>query len=722
MSETRLIAISIFSSFSKVQNILFLALICFWGCSKTDTSTKYENWDTYLGDNENSHYTILDRIHPDNVTTLEVVWEYESEDFGQMQMNPIVVDTLLYGVTAALRVVALHAGTGKEVWQFGEKLEAWHSTSRGVSYWSKGEDKRVFFTRGSQLWALNAVTGIPIRSFGTNGSIDLRSGLPNSAKDKFVISNTPGIIHEDKIIMPLRVSEDIGAAPGNLIAFNVESGELEWVFHTIPLAQDAAYTTWENKESLQKGYVGGANNWAGMALDSEHGILYAPTGSSAPDFYGGLRKGKNLYANSLLALDVNNGELLWHFQFTHHDVWDRDPPAPPNLISLEHDGKTIPAVVQITKQGYVFAFNRLTGEPLFDIEERTVPQSSLIGEETWPTQPFPVKPAPFARQSEDISVRNISPFAPNKAEIRKRLEEANKAVYAPPSLEPVLLLPGYDGGAEWGGAGVDPEAGILYLNSNEMPFILQMGKDALPQAENEVTGQSLYAKYCSVCHRTNREGVVESGYQSLLGLKTKMSEVEITRIIKRGKGMMVGFPQLSEEEVDGLIAFLYDEPDKMEVTSNHRDDYPKLPYRHLGYTKFLDSNGLPAIDPPWGTLHAIDMNTGEYVWSVTLGDTPELKDRTTEPTGCESYGGPLITKNGLLFIAGTKDGFFRAFDRHSGKLLWEYELPAAAFATPATYQIDGKQFIALACGGEKLGTKKGNKIIAFGLIETPQPK
>ncbi|MEO0901480.1 MAG: PQQ-binding-like beta-propeller repeat protein, partial [Bacteroidota bacterium] len=355
--------------------LLLLAFVGITGCSKQKETSTYETWSTYLGDKANTHFTTLKEIDSTNISSLKIAWEYESEDFGQMQMNPIVVDTLLYGVTAALRVVALHAATGEQVWQFGEKLEAWHSTSRGVTYWSKRDDKRILFTRGSQLWALNARTGEPISSFGNKGSIDLRSGLPDSAKEKFVISNTPGIIHEDKIIMPLRVSEDIGAAPGNLMAFDIETGALTWVFHTIPLPEDSAYKTWKDEESLQKGYVGGANNWAGMALDAENEILYVPTGSAAPDFYGGIRKGENLYANSLLALDVNTGKLLWHFQFTHHDVWDRDPPAPPNLMSLINNGKSIPAVVQVTKHGYVFAFNRLTGEPLFNVEERKVPQS-----------------------------------------------------------------------------------------------------------------------------------------------------------------------------------------------------------------------------------------------------------------------------------------------------------------------------------------------------------
>jgi len=678
----------------------------------------YTQWNSYLGDKERNHFSTLDQITPENVTQLKVAWEYEAPDYGQMQMNPIVVDSILYGVTAALRAIALHAETGRELWQFGDSLQVWHSTSRGVSYWENDNDKRVFFTRGSQLWALDALTGKPVESFGDSGSIDLRSGLPENAKDKFVISNTPGTIFNDLIIMPLRVSESIGSAPGYIMAFNVKSGNLAWVFNTLPLPGEPGYDSWEDPEYYKKGYIGGANNWAGMALDIENGILFAPTGSAAPDFYGGLRKGKNLYANSLLALEATTGNLLWHFQFTHHDVWDRDPPAPPNLMTLNRGGKAVKAVVQTTKQGYVFAFNRLTGEPLFDIEERPVPSSTLSGEATWPTQPFPIKPAPFARQSTSITGQNISPYAENPEELRQLLENSERAIYAPPALEPVFLLPGYDGGAEWGGSGADPENGILYVNSNEMAWFLQMGKDSTNFKENGLTGKGIYNKYCAVCHQTHREGVVSSGYPSLLGLKDRLSKEETELIIKNGKGMMFGFPQITTEELDALIAFLYDEQDKMEVVAGNDNGLPNLPYRHLGYKKFLDSNGLPGIDPPWGTLHSIDMNTGEYLWSITLGTTPRLDTGENGPTGCENYGGPIITQNGLLFIAATKDGYFRAFDRHTGNMLWEYQLPAASFATPATYQVNGKQYIALACGGEKLGTPKGNKIIAFAL-ETP---
>jgi quinoprotein glucose dehydrogenase len=675
----------------------------------------HQTWSHYLGDPGRSHYTTLNGFSPENVDRLEVVWEQELPDAGQMQMNPIVVDSVLYGVTAALRAFALDARTGERLWVFGDSLKVWHSTSRGVSYWEEGKDKRIFYTLGADLWSLDALSGKPVPSFGDGGKIDLRSGMPASARDKFVISNTPGTIFKNLIIMPLRVAESAGAAPGDIMAFDVRTGKLAWSFHTIPHPGEIGHETWEDPNTYLNKSVGGANNWAGMALDTEREILYVPTGSAAPDFYGGDRKGQNLFANSLLALDANSGERLWHFQFTHHDLWDRDPPAPPNLLTVTHKGERIPAVAQVTKQGYVFLFDRRSGEPLFDIEEIPFPPSDLTGETAWTTQPIPVKPPPFARQSQELTVEDLSPFAPNQEEIKNLFQSADRRQYRPPGLDPVLLLPGYDGGAEWGGAGADPENGILYVNSNEMAWFLQM----LP-AENSTTsspGEGVYQKYCVICHQADRAGVPASGYPSLIDLGDRLSRAETDHLLTRGKGMMPGFPQLSDTEKAALLSFLLETESKNEVAEPGITDIetPAVPFEHRGYHKFLDANGLPAISPPWGTLHAIDMNEGEFLWSVPLGDTPGLQKTVSTPTGTENYGGPVITENGLLFIAATKDGFFRAYNRHTGALLWEYRLPAASFATPALYEVDGKQYIALACGGEKLGTPKGNKIIAFSL-------
>ena len=706
----------------KPYQLLLFSLLCsmlFFSCKNAEeikeTLPEYSTWSSYLGGPDRNHYTTLSQITPENLAHLKVAWSYTAPDSGQMQMNPIIVDTLVYGVTAALRPVAIHAETGKEIWRFGDSLKVWHSTSRGVAYWEKGDDKRILHTVGANLYALNALTGKSIASFGDNGKIDLRSGMPEIAKEKFVISNTPGTIYKDLIIMPLRLSEDVGAAPGDIMAFNVITGAVEWVFHTIPYPNEPGFETWENKEAYKNEIIGAANNWAGMSLDEQTGVLYVPTGSAAPDFYGGLRKGNNLYANCLLAIEANTGKLLWHFQFTHHDLWDRDAPAPPNLITITRDGNKIPAVAQVTKQGYVFVFDRKTGEPLFDIEERKVPASALAGEKASETQPFPVKPKPFARLSSELTEDDVSPYAENKEELREILKSADKRLYAPPSLDPVLLFPGYDGAAEWGGAGADPEEGILYVNANEMAWIMQMEiKTSTPS--NLPLGESTYEKYCMVCHQQDRKGVSTSGFPSLIDLKTRLKKEEVSQQIFQGKNMMPGFPQITKDEKEALLQFLYDEEIKHSVVAKTTPQkYDPVPYKHKGYTKFLDSNGLPAVSPPWGTLHAIDLNTGDYRWSIPFGETPVLKEKGFPTTGSENYGGPLISKNGLLFIAATKDGYFRAFNKYTGEKLWEFKLPAPAFATPATYQVNGKQYIVLACGGEKLGTVKGNQIIAFAL-------
>lgn len=693
--------------------IVFFITLFVSGCQNSEEPVKEKlkttTWSSYLGGPDRNHFSTLSQITKENVSRLKIAWQYEAPDYGQMQMNPIVVDTILYGVTAALRVVALQAETGKEIWRYGDSLQIWHSTSRGVSYWEEGEDKRILFTKGPELFALNAITGKPITEFGVNGKVDMHIGMPETAKDKFVISNTPGTIFEDLIIMPLRVSEDVGAAPGNIMAFNIKTGKLEWVFHTIPLSGEAGNETWEDKNPL----VGAANNWAGMAVDEARGIIYVPTGSAAPDFYGGIRKGSNLFANCLLALDVKTGRRLWHFQFTHHDIWDRDPPAPPNLITITRNGKKIPAVAQVTKQGYVYVFHRETGDPLFDINEVPVPASSLKGEKAWETQPFPVSPKPFARQSSELTENDVNPYAKNQEELKAILNAADKRIYAPPGLKPVLLFPGYDGAAEWGGASADPEDGILYVNSNEMAWLLEMEENK-PDLEGLSYGESVYQKYCAVCHQKDRNGMAASGFPSLINISNKLSKEELLKQIKLGKGMMIGFPQLTSIEKEGLISFLMDENDKREVVSNLSES-EEIPYKHKGYNKFLTSDGLPAISPPWGTLHAIDLNSGEFIWSVPFGETPELKEQGYPTTGTENYGGAVVTENGLLFIGATKDGYFRVFDKHNGKVLWEFKLPAAAFATPAMYEVNGKQYIAIACGGEKLGTEKGNQIVAFSL-------
>jgi len=686
----------------------------------TDTKPNdYTNWGEYLGGPDRSHYSALTQISPQNVGQLKVAWTYSTPDSGQIQTNPIIVDGVLYGVTPTVQAFALDATTGKELWKFGDPLKVWHSTSRGVVYWQSSDktgepDKRILYTVGPKLYALDARTGKPIPSFGDNGTADLHAGLGEQARDKFIISNTPGTLFEDLIIMPTRVSEGPDAAPGYIQAFNVRTGRLAWVFRTIPNPGEYGYETWP-KEAYRNVDVGGANNWSGMAIDRPRGLLYVPTGSASYDFYGGNRKGQNLFANCLLALDARTGKRRWHFQAVHHDLWDRDFPAPPNLLTVTQNGKKIDAVAQVTKSGHVFVFDRVTGKPLFPIRETPVPKSDLPGEVTWPTQPVPQKPAPFARQQ--MSEGDINPYSADRDSLLRVFRNVGRRPFEPISKRGSLMFPGTDGGAEWGGAAADPD-GILYVNANDIPWIFTM-IDA-PKSDELAhlsPGQRIYTQNCISCHGPERKGNARSGYPSLVDIGQRRDRPYVSQIISNGKGMMPGFTALSAADRQALVSFLFGD-EKQEVAGGSpypsKVKEPYLPYKVTGYIKFQDSKGLPAIAPPWGTLNAINLNTGEYLWKIPLGQEPALAGKATQ-TGTENYGGPVVTASGLLFIAATKDEKFRAFDKKTGKLLWETTLPAAGFATPATYQVNGRQYVVIACGGAKLGAKKGNQYVAYAL-------
>jgi quinoprotein glucose dehydrogenase len=675
----------------------------------------YGGWEEYLGGPDRNHYSSLTQINPGNVTKLEVAWTYATPDSGQMQVNPIIVDGILYGVTSAVQAFALDAATGKELWMFGDKSKVGSNTSRGVTFWSDGDDKRIMHAMGAYLYALDARTGKLIEGFGDGGRIDLHTGLPAIAQKKFMVSNTPGTIFGDLIIMPLRLSEDSEAAPGDLRAFNVRTGKLEWTFHTIPYPGEFGYETFP-PDAYKNTYTGGANNWAGMAIDRKRGILYIPTGSAGYDFYGGKRKGKNLFANCLLALDARTGKRLWHFQTIHHDLWDRDLPAPPNLITVTQNGKRIDAVAQVSKQGYVFVFDRVTGKPLFPIKEVAVPKDGLPGEFPWPTQPVPTLPASFARHAYELTEKDISPYAEDRDSLVIKFRGYKKELFALPGKQGTVILPGFDGGAEWGGAAADPSDGILYVNSNEMAWIMTM-KDTPKQSELSALspGEKVYTTYCASCHGPQRKGNAVSGYPSLVDIGARRDRVFVSNILTTGKGMMPGFPMLTAAEKQALMSFLFGDEKVEAVSAAPASKKTYLPYQSTGYNKFLDKAGLPAISPPWGTLNAIDLNTGKYLWKIPLGETESLKAQGYPATGTENYGGPVVTASGLLFIAATKDGKFRVFNKKTGGLLWETTLPAAGFATPSTYEVNGKQYVVIACGGTKLGTKKGNQYVAFAL-------
>lgn len=686
------------------------------------------DWPVYLGGQDSSHYSELKQINRRNVQQLEVAWVYNSGDGrkdnrSQIQCNPIIVDGVLYGTSPQLKLLAIDAGTGKERWRFDPFADQQNANAigvnRGVMFWrdvQNARDTRILFTAGQEIFCIDAATGKLIESFGTKGRVDIRQGLGRDPKKLFVLANTPGAIYRDLLILGSRVSEGPGpSSPGHIRAYDVRSGKLVWTFHTIPNPSEEGYETWP-PEAYK--YIGGANCWTGMAVDEKRGIIFCPTGSAAFDFWGGDRVGANLYANCLIALDAKTGKRIWHYQLVHHDLWDRDLPAPPNLITVRHRGKRVDAVAQVTKSGHVFVFNRETGEPLFPIEHVPVPPSTLQGESAWTNQPVPIKPEPFSRQlfTEDL-VTDISTKAHET--VLERFRKANPhRLYAPPSTEGTIVFPGFDGGAEWGGAGTDPKRGILYVNGNEMPWILTMVETKSKSDGTISSAHQIYSQICAACHGVNRQGDPARAFPTLVNIGAKLKKPDIVTLLQTGKGVMPSFAFLSDTQREAIADYLLGD-DRTPTASGNSAESSELmfnsPYSHTGYNRFLDPEGYPAVRPPWGTLNAVDLNTGEYLWKVPLGEFPELTARGIPPTGTENYGGPVVTAGGLLFIAATKDEMIRAFDRETGKVLWQAKLPAGGYATPSTYSVGGRQYVVIACGGGKMGTKSGDAYVAFAL-------
>ncbi|WP_232834882.1 outer membrane protein assembly factor BamB family protein [Pleomorphovibrio marinus] len=704
--------------------MLILVFVTLLACKEKQHETVYassSDWSVSLGTKASSQYSSLNQINTENIQNLELAWTYRTGDIEegkntQIQCNPIIINGVLFATTPTQKAIALNAANGKRIWEFDphQHYKLGVAVNRGVTFWQSGEDRRILYSVGSYLFALNADTGELVRDFGNNGSVSLKTGLGDWAQNLFVISTSPGIIYKDKIIIGTRVSENNDAAPGFIRAFNVRTGEVDWVFHTIPRPGEFGYDTWP-EDAYER--VGGANNWSGMSLDESRGVVYIPTGSASFDFWGGNRLGDNLFANSIIALDADQGERIWHYQTIRHDMWDRDLPAPPNLVSVNHEGKKIDALAQVTKTGRVFLLDRDSGEPLFPIEEIEVPESDLIGEETAKSQPLPTLPPPFSRQvfTEEV-ITDISPEA--TAYVKEKIKGLKYGhMFMPPSTEGTIIYPGFDGGAEWGGSAFDPNTGFLYVNANEMPWILTMVPTM--DLEGATLGKSAYLAHCVMCHGQDLKGDTAGDYPSLLGVEERYSKEEIHAILANGKGRMPGFKHVKEEQREAIVAFLLDEKAEGPSQDLHEQGMESnlisVPYTHTGYNRFFDEDGYPAVKPPWGTLNAIDLNKGEIAWQVPLGEFEELSKKGVPKTGTENYGGPVVTDGGLLFIGASQDEYFRVFDKNTGEELWKYKLPAGGYATPATYAIDGEQFVVIAAGGGKMGTKSGDYYVAFKL-------
>jgi len=708
--------------FKHAKNSICFLVTVFVILSCKQKDSLYSTWSVYRGDKANTAYSGLDQINTKNVDQLEVAWTYHTADADSgnrsaIQCNPIIANGMIYVTSPKLKLIALDPASGKEHWKFDPFIgtEA-TGVNRGVTYWEEKEDKRIYFSAGPYLYAINANDGSIVSSFGKSGKVDLREGLGRDPATLAVQATSPGVIFKDLLIQGTALGEGYDAAPGFIRAYHVLTGQIVWTFHTIPQPGEFGYDTWSENAYLE---VGGANSWAGMSLDEKRGIVFIPTGSPAFDFYGGNRRGKNLFGNCLLAIDAASGKLIWHYQLVHHDLWDYDLPAPPNLVTVLHDGKKIDAVAQVTKMGMVFIFNRETGEPLFPIEERPIRSSDLLGEEVWPTQPFPVKPLPFVRHTfSENDVTNISPES-HQFITDKIIGARIGTIYAPPSVDGVVQFPGTRGGAEWGGASFDPQHGIMYVNANEIPLLIKM-KQLDPSGEEELlasAGQRIYSvNNCTMCHGADRAGTTV--YPSLQGISKRRTEEQVATVLKSGKGQMAAYPNLSTEDVEALIAFLFDKKDikkvKQAVAKNEGEQ--KYRYVHDGWNTLMDQFGYPGVKPPWGTLNALDLNSGEILWQVPLGEYPELLQKGLPPTGTQNLGGSAVTAGGLVFIGATKDETFRAFDKTNGKILWRYKLPAGGYATPSIFQVAGKQYVVIAAGGGgKVGSKSGDAYVAFRL-------
>jgi quinoprotein glucose dehydrogenase len=735
--------------------------ICIGCMSRKDTlqtnsfvADPYKTWREYGGGPDQSKYTTLNHITKKNVSQLEVAWTYSTGDnVATYKFNPIIIDNVMYVLAKNNSLVALDATNGKEIWIHAGLNTA---SKRGINYWESKDrkDRRLIFCMNNTLQEIDALTGKSILTFGTNGAVNLREGMDRDPESMTrVTSTSPGAIFDNLILLGSSPGENTFSPPGHLRAFNVITGKQEWIFHTIPHPGEYGYETWP-KDAYK--YVGGVNTWGEISIDAKRGIAYFPLGSPTYDYFGGDRVGNGIYGNSLLALDARTGKRLWHYQLVHHDIWDFDVVSAPQLVTVTHNGQKVDAVAQATKHGFLFVFNRVTGEPLWPIEERPVPKSNIPGEVSSPTQPFPTVVPAFSRQV--VTADDLNPyFTPQqKEEWKKRIATAHSGLFEPLSDKyETITMPGANGGAIHGNTAANPVKGIVYVSYQDKPSVYRLKKMEpaelrVPLSADETErAKAIYAQNCQGCHGADRKGIIGP---SLVDINNRVTFDNFKIIVGTGKGQMPSFLHLGDQNVTALYRLLSgtsrgfgggrgrfqaesaaiptgpvvqtggapggEEFQKMPVNAM-RDypagvDVPKVRYTDGSSTSY--GLGFPnLLSPPWSAIAAYDLNTGKIKWKRALGNDDKLGGKDTGlPVGSQ-HKGMIVTSTGIVF-ATCLDGRIYAYDEDNGNILWSVKLPRVPDGLPTMYEVNGRQYLAICSVSDQIDKTKPNAEVPRGYI------